>query len=382
MIHINEGQAQLSGWGYSAEPESLFIDKVPEPFMVGQTISAAATRGIGGTELHFSDGTILYYHQGYGLFPALENVTVWTVPAEGTTVSNTLEYVEINASYTTKSGKVIKAIPVKVPVAVPKFLRVIVPEEPLIDEGFHLKVKPNWYDTEENGVEYRGYNRAFFNNKAYLVVDWADKHDVIFRTTRCDNSKVNVTAQLTPLSQGSNYAQVSRSNQSQTVTRYRTPEDEGSTITIEDAHKFTFKYRINNTTLTCETYFDVNTIVEEGLFNLRESYAGTTEYTIDVDRNTRTVFRNGKVIIGRYAYSGLFMLEIYLVYWDWMGWMVRSTKQTITLKDGEDKNLREYYRLRYGYGVTTWQCARQYHYKCEDGEVNWTEGDLYYWPNE
>ena len=375
MIHINEGQAQLSGWGYSAEPKALFIDKVPEPFMVGQTISAAATREPGGTELHFTDGTILYFRRGYGLFPALDNVTVWTVPAEGTTVSNTLEYVEIHASYTTKSGKVIQAIPAKVPVAVPKFLRVIVPEEPLIDEGYHLKVAKAWTDSDTQ----RGINTVVFRNKAYLVVDWADKQDVIFRTTRCENANVMIdNVNFSNLGFNGGTLQVVSRNTSRTFTRYRTPEDEGEEMTIADGGTVRFKYRINNTNLFCETGVEVNAIIDEGLFNLRKSYAGTTEYTVDVNKNARAIYRNGKVLIGRYHNGNNFFIPFYLYTYDWMGWMIRRETQTITLKNGEDKNLNNYMRERFGSGNTFWWAYRNYHYKCEDGEVDWDEGDLHY----
>ena len=200
MIHINEGQAQLSGWGYSAEPEALFINKVPEPFMVGQTISAEATRDRGGTSLKFKDGTILHYRMGYGLFPPLTDVTVWTVPAEGTTVSNTLEYVEIHASYTTKKGKVIQAIPAKIPVAVPKFLRVIVPEEPLIDEGEYLQTDRQWGDVSQ----YRGIESACNIKGVRFFVYWADSHDTIIKSTEVFDSSDNPLIHSAPFTQGTN----------------------------------------------------------------------------------------------------------------------------------------------------------------------------------
>lgn len=371
MIHINEGQAQLSGWGYAAEPEALFINKVPEPFMVGQTISAAATRDRGGTSLKFKDGTVLLYHQGYGLFPPLTNVTVWTVPAEGTTVSNTLEYVEIHASYTTKKGKVIQAIPAKIPVAVPKFLRVIVPEEPLIDEGFYLNTIKSWDDTDES----KGLRSAWFNKKAYLVVDWADKHDVIFRTTRCDDSKVTIYS--TSAWDDGTTLQVRNHGNGATFTRYRTPEDTGTEMTFEVAEHIVFRYRINNTTLQGDTYAEINTIIDEGLFNLRESYAGETEYTIYLEHNTIAKYKNGKVIIGRHDYAPPY-LDRWFADWDWMGYMHRYTQQTITLKDGKKGDIKVYMRKRFGNMRTYWYVEIGYHYECADGKVTWTKGEPYY----
>lgn len=377
MIHVDEWNSQLSAWGHFAEPTALFINKVPDPFMAGDTVDISATKSPGGTELHFSDGTILQYMQSGNLKPALTGVSIWSIPAEGTTIPNNLEYVTIYASYTTKHGKTINAVPAKVPVATPKNLRVIVPEETVIDEGYHLNVLKTWTDSDTG----RGINTVVFKGKAYLVVDWEDKNNVIIKTTICDKSKVTVrSVSFSNLGFSSGTLQVVSRNSSSTFIRYRTPEDEGTEITIADSGSIQFSYKINNITLYCETFAEVNGIVDEGLINLRKHYQNNTQYTVNVDENARTVYRDGKVIFGRYAYSGTFYLPIYLVYWDWMGYMIRTTQQTITLKDGEDKDLRTYYRERYGYGNTTWQAARDYHYKCTDGEVEWTEGAIYYWP--
>lgn len=125
MIQVPVGQSQLSGWGHYAEPTVLFINKVPNPFMAGQTINLSATKSAGGTELHFSDGTVLKYEESGNLVPALEGVRVWSVPAEGTIVPNGLDYVTVYASYKTKHNKTLNAVPVKVPILRPVAIRIV-----------------------------------------------------------------------------------------------------------------------------------------------------------------------------------------------------------------------------------------------------------------
>jgi len=381
MIQVPVGQSQLSGWGHYAEPTVLFINKVPNPFMAGQTINLSATKSAGGTELHFSDGTVLKYEESGNLVPALEGVRVWSVPAEGTIVPNGLDYVTVYASYTTKHNKTLNAVPVKVPVASPSYMRIIVPEDPLIDEGWYLNTRRNWNDVTENGVQYRGFNSAFFYGRAFFAIYWVTKDGTVVKITTTENATLQSVSSPT-FWQSSNICQVTSRKQSATFMRYRNISDEGTEITLEDAGKLTFSSRINNVTLTCETYVEINAIVDEGLFKLKTNYSGTESYTIDIEKNTKTVYKNGKVIFGRYADARRFFLELYLVYWDWMGYMIRTTSQTITLKDNASGNLRTYYRCRFGTRPTTWQAAREYSYKCENGEVKWTAGDIYYWPND
>lgn len=378
MIHINEGQAQLSGWGYSAEPEALFINKVPEPFMVGQTISAAATRDRGGTSLKFKDGTILHYHQGYGLFPPLTNVTVWTVPAEGTTVSNSLEYVEIHASYTTKKGKVIQAIPAKVPVAVPSFMRCIVPEEPLINEGSYRHTQASWTDRgEENGVPIRGYNSAFFHGKAYLAVYWADSHGNIIKITRAEETTGTNLLYQRPFVESYSAASghsiyVGEKTTSATFTRYRSETDEGTELTLENANnKIGFRYRIGNITLSCETYVQMNPVVNWGLFNLPTSYAGEETVTLKIDQHTKVTYKDGQVIVGKYADSKRFYLPIWFRYKVIGGWWEHTDEDTITLKDGRSGSLNQYIFETYKDNNTLGKVQNRY-YSCEGGEVEWS----------
>lgn len=373
MIHINEGQAQLSGWGYSAEPEALFINKVPEPFMVGQTISAEATRDRGGTSLKFKDGTILHYRMGYGLFPPLTDVTVWTVPAEGTTVSNTLEYVEIHASYTTKKGKVIQAIPAKIPVAVPKFLRVIVPEEPLIDEGEYLQTDRQWGDVSQ----YRGIESACNIKGVRFFVYWADSHDTIIKSTEVFDSSDNPLIHSAPFTQGTNtgtyegpYLYAPESTNSATFTRYRSETDEGTEITLENAMRFIFRHKIGNVTLQAETYFQNNPVVSWGFFNLRTSYAGETQYTVNIQNNSKVKFKDGKVQTGQYG-QNRFWLPIWLRYLTIGGWYEYREEQTITLDDGRHGVLWEYCFSTMRDSSSIAKVMTRY-YKCEDGTVEWT----------
>lgn len=377
MVQVNQKKSQLSGWGHYAEPTALFINKVPDPFMAGDTIDISATLELGGTELHFTDGTILSYHQSGNLLPALDNVTVWSVPAAGTTVSNTLKYVEIHASYTTKKGKVINAIPAKVPVATPKFMRVIVPQEPLINEGWYRHTQAAWEDHgEEDGVPLWGYNSAFFYGKASLVVYWADSQDNIIATSIAKEGNGSLLYSR-PFSESySSYEGheigVGNVTGSATFTRYRSIDDEGEEITLENAaNKITFKYTIRGITLTAETYVQMNPIVAEGFFNLPTSYSGSSTYTVDVDKNTKVRYKDGKVLVGRYANNNRYFIPTYLRFQTIGGWWEYRNQQTITLADGRTGALWQYCRHARVDHRDVDKVSNRY-YSCADGSVTWT----------
>jgi len=376
MIQVPVGQSQLSGWGHYAEPTVLFINKVPNPFMAGQTINLSATKSAGGTELHFSDGTVLKYEESGNLVPALEGVRVWSVPAEGTIVPNGLDYVTVYASYTTKYNKTLNAVPVKVPVASPSYMRVIVPEEPLIDEGWYLKALPTWEDsTTYNGIECRGIKNACHIEGVRFIVYWIDSQGNVVRTTEAQDSPDNRLVYSAPFTQSSSSQgpelQMGEHTQSATFTRYKSIDDEGEEITLENACKFIFHYRVNNITLTAETYMKMNPVVSWGLFNLPTSYSGTTSVTISIDKYSKVRFKNGKVLIGRYADDGLFWLAIWFQYKVVGGWYEYTASETITLADGLSGSLWEYCIITRRNGSQIKKVAGR-NYSCADGHVTWT----------
>lgn len=374
MVQVNTGKSQLSGWGHGAEPEFLFINKVPRPFMVGETISAAATRKPGGTELHFTDGTILFYLVQNGLLPALENVTVWTVPSEGTTVSNTLEYVEIYASYTTKTGKVLKAGPVKVPVAIPSELRVIVPTEPLIDEGEYLQTYPEW----EDRPQYRGIKSACGIKDVRFIVYWNDSNGNLIATSEAEDTNDNRLCYSVPFSQGTNigdypgpYLYAPENTGSATFTRYRSVKDEGEEITLDNAMRFIFRQKINGTTLQAETYFQNNPVVEWGFYNMPTSYDGPTTYKVNMNKNSKVKFKDGKVQIGQYG-DNRFWLPIWMRYKTIGGWYEYELEKTITLEDGRTGTVGQYCFNTQKDSSMISKVSNKRAYSCSDGEVTWS----------
>ena len=376
MVQVNLKKSQLSGWGHYAEPTALFINKVPDPFMAGDIIDISATLEPGGTELHFTDGTILSYRQSGNLLPALDNVTVWSVPAEGTTVPNNLDYVEIHASYTTKKGKVINAIPAKVPVATPSYLRVIVPNEPLIDEGEYFQTYPQWEDRSQ----YRGIKSACQIKNVRFVVYWTDSQGNVIATSDAKDSSDNPLCYSTPFVQGTNssgsypgpYLYAGEKTASATFTRYRSIEDEGEEITLENAMKFVFKHKINNITLQAETYFQNNPIVSWGFFNLPTSYSGSRTYTIDVQKNTKVRFKNGKVQIGQWDRSkDRYWLSIFMRYKVVGGWYEYVDHQTVTFADGRYGAIDQFSLGTYRDSNIIYKVANRY-YTCSGGEIKWS----------
>lgn len=375
MIQVPVGQSQLSGWGHYAEPTVLFINKVPNPFMAGQTIDLSATKSAGGTELHFSDGTVLKYEESGNLVPALTGVRVWSVPAEGTTIPNGLDYVTIYASYITKHGKTLNAIPAKVPVARPSFMRVIVPEEPLIDEGWYLQTLPRWEDKVFNGIPCRGIKSACHIEGVSFVVYWVDSNGNIVRTTEAvETPNISICYSI-PFTQSSTQGRpdlmMGERTQSATFTRYRSILDEGEEITLENAVRFQFRYTINGITLNADTYMQMNPIVSWGPFNLPTTYSGTTSATITITKNSKVRYKNGKVLIGRYADDGLFWLAASFRYKVVGGWWEYVQSQTITLADGRQGSLYQYcIETRRDGNIVVKVAGRDY--SCSGGRVTWT----------
>lgn len=377
MIIVSEEQSQLSGWGHYAVPKALKIKKVPRPFMAGETVNISVVRENGGTELEMSDGTILSYNEQNGLLPALEGVTVWSVPAEGTVIPSGLDYVEIHASYITREGKYINAVPAKVPVATPSYMRCIVPVEPLIDEGQYLHTQASWFDSnnEVHGHKIRGYNTAFFHGAAFLAIYWTDSNGEVIRVTRVESGN--------PLYQrpfAESYSSVSpwdptiivgdRST-SATFTRYRSVDDEGEEITLENGNnKIVFKHTILNITLTCETYVQVNPIISWGFFNLPTSYSGSQSVTLSIEKESKVKFKSGKVMIGKYADSGYFYLPIWFRYKVVGGWWEYRAEQTITLADERTGNLWQYSLRTMRDGSDLYKIVNK-SYTCDGGRVTW-----------
>ena len=376
MIQVATGQSQLSGWGHYADPTALFINKVPAPFMAGDTVDISATKSPGGTELHFSDGTVLVYQQQNGLFPALTGVTVWSVPAEGSTVPNNLDYVTIYASYTMKNGKTINATPAKIPVATPSYMRCIVPREPLIDEGCYLHTQASWFDGGEvNGNKIKGYNSAFFYGEAFLAIYWTDSQGNVIRVSKVESGNplylrpfVESYSSITPWDPT---IIVGEKTTSATFTRYRSIEDEGEEFTLENANnKIGFKYTIHGITLSCETYVQMNPIASWGFYQLPTTYSGSQSVTLKIETHSKVKYKNNKILIGKYADSGRFYLPIWFRYKTVGGWYEYEGEQTITLQDGANGSLWQYSLDTYRDGSSIVKVSNK-SYSCSGGEVSW-----------
>ena len=366
MIQVSEKQSRLSGWGHYAEPTALFINKVPDPFMVGDTIDISATLEPGGTELHFSDGTILSYRQGSDLLPALENVSVWSVPDAGTVVPNNLDNVTIYASYTTKHGKTINAVPVKVPVAIPSYMRFIVPEEPLIDEGAYLNINPTWFDGSKDGIKSR------FMKNASLVVYWTNAQGELVST-----SEVTSNAGLrffAPFTQSTNELIMGEKTGSHTFVRYRSVEDEGEEITLENcSNRFRAEYTIKNITLVAETYCQTNPIISWGFYDMPDSYSGEETVTLDIQQHSKVKYKNGKTLIGRYADNGNYYLSRFFRTQTIGGWWNYYTEQIVTLSDNRTGSVGQYCFRTYRDSDLLNKVSNKRIYNCADGKVTWTE---------
>lgn len=208
MIGVTAGQSQLSGWGHYANPTTLFIKKIPQVFMAGDIVDLTATKSPGGTELHFTDGTVLVYMERGNLVPALENVRVWSIPAEGTTIPNGLDYVTIYASYTTKTGKVINAIPAKVPVATPVSLRVVVPSS-----GYGTNSEPV-HEEYRNASSplYEPTNNHIDTTKIKVYCLWENRSGEIVRIEEVENYQYYATNSFTSLGGGYGYVYGMRRN--------------------------------------------------------------------------------------------------------------------------------------------------------------------------
>ena len=370
MIQVSAGQSQLSGWGHYAEPTTLFINKVPRPFMVGDTIDLSATRSAGGTQLHFTDGTVLRYLESGNLVPALTNVRVWSVPSEGSTVGATLDYVTIYASYTTKSGKVINAVPARVPVAVPSELRVIVSEEPLIDEGQYLNTLPTWEDTTQQGTPRRGIKNACHIKGVRFIVFWT-AHGEVVRKTEAESINVYSSPFVQGTSTSGPYLIMGEKTGSATFTRYTSDTDEGEEITLDNAVSITFRTTIKNITLSAQTYFQMNPVVSWGLFGMPTDYTGTVNLTISVDDYSLVTYKNGKTIRGQFADNNMFWLGVWLRYLTVGGWYEYTKSQTITLGDGREGDLYQYCFHTYKDGNVTDKVAGR-HWSCSGGVITWT----------
>jgi len=368
MIQVPVGQSQLSGWGHYAEPTVLFINKVPNPFMAGQTIDLSATKSAGGTELHFSDGTVLKYEESGNLVPALEGVRVWSVPAEGTIVPNGLDYVTIYASYTTKHNKTLNAVPVKVPVATPSYMRVIVPDEPLIDEGQYLNTLLSWNDSSGH----RGIKSACHIDGVTFAIYWEDRNGRIVRVSTTDSVSVRYAPFAQSSSSSGPFLIMGEITSEATFIRYRGTGDDGEEITLENAGKFIFRATIKGIVLEAETYFQMNPIVEWGLYNLPTDYTGTVNLTITIDDYSLVTYKNGKLFHGRYADEGLFYLPIFFRqpagYGDWRS--VQS--QTITVSDGAQGSLYKYSIWTWINSSSTYRMA-DHSYSCSDGIITWAK---------
>lgn len=371
MIGVTAGQSQLSGWGHYANPTTLFIKKVPQVFMAGDIVDLTATKSPGGTELHFTDGTVLVYMERGNLVPALENVRVWSIPAEGTTIPNGLDYVTIYASYTTKTGKVINAIPAKVPVATPSYMRVIVPDEPLIDEGQYLNTQKSWNDSSGH----RGIKSACHIDGVTFAVYWEDRSGRIVRVSTTDS----VSVYSSPFAQSSSSSGplliMGEMTSGATFTRYRGTGDDGEEITLENAGKFIFRATIKGIVLEAETYFQTNPVVSWGFYDMPDSYSGTETKTLTVEQNSKVEYKDGKVRVGRYDDGGLFYLSIFFRTRAGGGYWNDYTSTNITLADNNTGTIGQYcfYTRKEGTSGDFAKTDNKRKYTCSGGSVTWSD---------
>lgn len=353
MVQVNTGKSQLSGWGHGAEPEFLFINKVPRPFMLGETISAAATREAGGTELHFTDGTILLYLVQNGLLPALENVTVWTVPSEGTTVSNTLEYVEIYASYTTKKGKVLKAGPVKVAVIKPVAIRVVTAANYKPKEAY-FNADSDLYDEDLMPLDKSKY-------KTYALYTAVGGNEVVYT----EEIAPTYTRQLFSQYGGGYhwvYGIAAKSNRQEDITVYHSV-DTPSTETFDYAFYIQATATVGGLSFTDTTYFDSMPIT-------RFEYNFPTEYDTHLLKNGGIQFRyaDDSLITPTPDLSNMWL---YFSSEEPTAYSVTPNKH-VTLAEGNEGDIwLVRANPRHSDGEPRYE-STQYHYVCSGGTTTWT----------
>jgi len=377
MIQVLNAQSRLSGWGHYAEPKTLTINKVPSPFVVGETVDISVTRSARGLSLFFTDGTVLDYLVGDSLLPTFNQATIWSVPAEGSTIPAGLDYVEIHASYTTKSGKIINAVPAKVPVAVPTEMRIAVPEEPLIREGRYLNTGNSWYDyiSTITGNEVRGVNNAM-NINASVYVYWKVGTKLV-AITEVEKPRVYSGFWSSSYSAGNYSVGVGEISQSATFTRYQSSNDEGEEITLENAAKIILEATVKGYTLQTETYFQTNPIVEWGYFNLPTTYETAHTETVTVEANSRVRFKDGVYMVGRY--DGLFYLPIFFRYQTSGGWYESVTSDTFSVGDDIGGTIKQYSLETRVDGTLTYKTSDDRQYYCfpgtlgNPGAIVWSE---------
>lgn len=367
MIQVAVGQSQLSGWGHYAEPTTLFIVKIPAPFMVGQTIDLTATKGPGGTQLHFTDGTILSQLESGNLVPALTGVRVWSVPAEGTTIPNGLDYVTIYASYTTKHGKTLNAIPVKVPVARPVSLRVVVPSE-----GYGTNSHPVHEEYRNSGSPlYKPTNQNIDTKKIKVYCIWKNSDGEVVRIEDVENYSHTATNAHLSVGGGYGYVYGMRRNNDAFDGKVYTDKTTETEVHYTSSSTITATATIRGIRLTTSdpgvvATTNLNLILINMPRKCGPDYDNRTVYTFTQGKNIGFLFDNGDFDRPVAGYNDMWL------YFSTSEPSVFNTRETLTLNfyDGQSGVL---YLARENSAENPRFLKTKYSYSCENGKITWTK---------
>lgn len=367
MIGVSAGQSQLSGWGHYANPTTLFIKKIPQVFMAGDIVDLTATKSPGGTELHFTDGTILVYLERGNLVPALENVRVWSIPAEGTTISNGLDYVTIYASYTTKTRKVINAIPAKVPVATPVSLRVVVPSS-----GYGTDSEPVHEEyRNSNSPLYESTNQNIDKTKIKVYCLWEDRSGKIVRIEEVENYQYSATNGFGSYGGGYGYVFGMRRNNDAFDGIVYTDKTTETEVHYTSSSTITATATVRGRALTTSDPGVVATTnLNLALIN-QPSESGTDyehriSYTFTKGKNIGFLFDNGDFDSPIAGYNDMWL------YFSTSEPTLFSVQDSLTLNfyDGQSGVL---YLARENSAQKPRYLKTKYSYSCESGKITWTK---------